>query len=73
MNLDPREVEFYLKIAKMPPRLELVYRLALAAGLSPHCRNQKRTAELMARFSEDEIRRVIAEAQEFECELAEDK
>jgi hypothetical protein len=72
MNLDPREVEFYLKTAKMPPRLELVYRLALA-GLSPHCRNKKRTAELMAGFSEDEVRRVIAEAQEFECELAGDK
>jgi hypothetical protein len=69
MNLDPREVEFYLMTAKMPRHLELVYRLALA-GLSPHCRNQKRIAELMAGFSESEVERVLAEAQEFECELA---
>ena len=68
-TLDPREVDGYL--AGLPPRRELVYRLAIR-GLCSRCRDNRRfegrTEELMQRFAA-ELREALAESALLEWEL----
>jgi hypothetical protein len=69
-ELDPREADAFVR--GMPPRQELVYRIAVR-GLSERCRGdrqfRRRTDELMARFLDD-LPAVMKEAAALEAELA---
>jgi hypothetical protein len=69
-TLDPREVNEY--VAKLDPRRELVYRLALR-GLCDRCRSDdaftQRTDELTLRFKDD-LGAVLSEAARLSRDLA---
>jgi hypothetical protein len=68
-ELDPREVDRFVR--PMPPRQELVYRLAIR-GLCARCRGDRafrqRTDELMAKFRKD-LPAVLAESRKLADEL----
>jgi hypothetical protein len=70
-TFDPREVDAY--VAKLNPRRELVYRLAIR-GLCNRCRGDRRfkarTEELMAKFKDD-LGAVLTEAGQLERDLTE--
>jgi hypothetical protein len=70
-EMDPREVENFVR--PMPPRQELVYRLA-ARGLCQRCRGdrafQHRTDELMVQFKDD-LAGVLQDAAALEAKLIE--
>jgi hypothetical protein len=69
-ELDPREADAFVR--GMPPRQELVYRLAVR-GLCQRCRGdrqfRRRTDELLSRFLDD-LPAVMKEAAALEAELA---
>jgi hypothetical protein len=71
IHLDPREVENY--VTGLPPRRELIYRLAVRR-LCGRCRGDRRFTErtqgLMQQFGADLVE-VTAEAAELERELTE--
>jgi hypothetical protein len=70
-TFDPREVENY--VAGLPPRRELIYRLAIRS-LCDQCRSDRqfteRTQGLMQQFGA-ELGEITAEAAQLERELTE--
>jgi hypothetical protein len=69
LTFDPREIEAF--VAKLDPRRELVYRLAIR-GLCDRCRCDRkfkqRTEELMQRF-DHELGAVLTEASKLTADL----
>jgi hypothetical protein len=69
LTFDPREIDAY--VAKLDPRRELVYRLAMR-GLCDRCRSDRRftarTDEIMQRFN-NEVNAVMADANRLAFEL----
>jgi hypothetical protein len=69
-EIDPREAEYFVRT--LPPRQELVYRLAVRA-LSARCRGDRqfrlRTETLILQFGKD-LPAVLEEAEKLSADLA---